>query len=106
MKVDFKQLWGKTLVLKSRASVYYGIVSMLMLLRVFLTTFDDPSLGWGLFVLGLIGLVAITIYDYLFIYGRESEITWTKNRITNEMAKRIERVETKIDKLLEEKNEL
>ena len=101
-KERIKQVWSKALILKNRAVGYYSIISLLMILRVFLTTFQNQSLGWGLFAVGMIVLAIVTIIDFKYIYGTESEILWAKNRTSNNLSNRVERIETKIDTLLNE----
>jgi hypothetical protein len=98
-KERLPMVWSKVMILKNRAMGYYGVISTLMILRVYLETFENQVLGLGLFVVAMIGIGIITLFDFKYIYGRESEILWGKNRTTNEMAKRIERIENKLDTL-------
>ncbi len=90
------KLWAKLLVLKNRSMPYFSILQLLMLTQVFSETFTQKSLGWFLLILGIIGLVSITLIDYYYVMNHENSINTNKNEA---LLEKFRIIEEKIDNL-------
>ena len=71
-------------IARQRATTYLSMITFLMMLKVFLDSFQNKTLGEILLAVGLIMLIIITIIDFKFILpheygiGLERNVEWNK----------------------------
>jgi hypothetical protein len=78
----FKVPWKKIAIfniLRQRAVTYLSIINFLMLLKVFLDSFQNKTLGEILLAAGLIVLVIISLIDFRYILPHEYSIGFERN---------------------------
>jgi len=73
------ELWAKGLLLLSRGARYISIINMLMMLVVFYHAIRHKNIAVALCILAVISVTALSIFDYIFILGKENKYTWRKN---------------------------
>ena len=95
--VWLNNLWAKMLVLRTRLSAYINIINTLMLFKLFWESFENKVFVMMLITGTLIVTSLIVAYDYFFIFGKESGITWERNLSFIKLKEQMDRIEKKLD---------